>query len=331
MNFTRINRKNYEICAKFIYEEKKDFFDYLFKKNAFEVIKKALLFSIPPFLMENSIICEENGEVLGVLLYAPKSAFRHRYEKWFKILGLKVLGTGVKLASVIGQILLNFSVDDVYLISLSGKDVAIEYELLYKFIKLHDYSRILTDVTEQLFEKYRNMNFFEEKRVTNRLMRLTKKAKPRYLSGVGWDTHKIIKERKLVLGGVEIDSTFGLKGHSDGDVVIHSIIDSLLGVSLKKDIGVLFPESKVPEGISSVYMLQEVVKAINRKGYFPENIDCVVITDFRLGSFRDEITKSLEKLVKCPVSLKFKTGNGVYPEKNLNAITAICVSNIISI
>ncbi|APT71802.1 2-C-methyl-D-erythritol 2,4-cyclodiphosphate synthase [Thermosipho sp. 1063] len=331
MNFVKINKENYEECAKFIYNEKKDYFDYLFKMNAFEIIKKALLFSIPPFLMQNSLVCEENGEVLGVLLYAPKDAFRHRYEKWVKILGLKVLGTGMKLASVIGQILLNFTVDDVYIISLSGKDISIEYELLYNFINSHDYSRILVDVTENLLNKYKTMNFLEEKKINNRLIRMTKKSKMKHCSGLGWDTHPIVKGRQLILGGIKIDAGFGLNGHSDGDVIVHSIIDSLLGVSLKKDIGVLFPETTVPEGISSVYMLEKVLNAINQKGYFPENIDCVVITDFKLGSYRDKISKNLEKLVRCPVSLKFKTGNGVYPERNLNAITAICVSNIISI
>ncbi|MDK2838976.1 MAG: 2-C-methyl-D-erythritol 2,4-cyclodiphosphate synthase [Thermosipho sp. (in: thermotogales)] len=332
MKFTTINEDNYIDCAKFIYEEKKEYFDYLFKKDAFEIIKKAILFNIPPFLMENSLVIKsDEGKILGVLLYASKSAFRHRYEKWIKILGFKVLGTGVKLASIIGQILLNFSVDDVYIISLSAQDFYLEYELLYRFVISHDYKRILTDVTEGLIEKYKRMGFVVEKGLDNKIFRMYKKSKLNIASGIGWDTHPIKKDRKLILGGVEIESDIGLDGHSDADVLIHSIVDSFVGVSLKKDIGELFPEKDVPKGISSVFILENVLKSMKENGFFPKSVDCVLITDFRLGKYRAEISKNLEKIINCPVSIKFKTGNNVYPETNLKAMTAMCVSNIISI
>ena len=248
-----------------------------------------------------------------------------------KILGLKSISTGIKLASVIGQILINFTVDDVYIISLSGKDFYIEYELLYRFIRSNDYNNILTDITDSIKEKYKKLGFVGDKELDRRITRMHKKLKINVVNGIGWDTHPIKEGRKLILGGVEINSNIGLDGHSDADVLIHSIIDSLIGVSLKKDIGALFPEEKVPKNISSVYMLENVLIKMKERGFFPESVDCVLITDFKLGKFREQISKNLERIINCPVSIKFKTGNGIYPETNLKAITAICSSNIISV
>lgn len=331
MRITTINEKNYKECVKLIYLEKKDYFDFLFK-NPEKILEKAISKSIPPFLPENSIVFEDdNGKVLGVLLFAPKSAFRHGYEKWFKILGLKVFGTGLKLSSIIGQILINFSLDDVYIISISGKSLDIEYELLYRFIISHDHSKIIADVPKTILKKYETFGFSESQIFNDKIVRMHKKMSYKTVSGIGWDTHAIEEGGRLILGGIEIPYNFGLRGHSDADVVIHSIIDSLLGVSLKVDIGKVFPESVVPKGISSVDMLKESLRMIKEKGYFPTNVDCVVITKHKLGQFREKISENLSNILNCEVSLKFKTGNDVYPESKGVGITSICVSNLIVI
>ncbi|SHH30249.1 2-C-methyl-D-erythritol 2,4-cyclodiphosphate synthase [Thermosipho atlanticus DSM 15807] len=331
MRITKINEKNYKECVTLIYREKKEYFDFLFK-NPIKIIEKAVSRSIPPFLPENSIVFEDNkGNVLGVLLFAPKSAFRHGYEKWFKVLGFKVFGTGLKLSSIIGQILINFTVDDVYMISVSGKSLDVEYELLYHFITSHEFSRIIADVPKSILEKYRIFGFVESQVFNDRIVRMHKKMSYKTASGIGWDTHPLVKDRKLVLGGIEIPYDFGLKGHSDADVLVHSIIDSLIGVSLKMDIGKVFPEDKVPEGMSSMKMLEEVLRMIKSKGYFPTSIDCVIISKYKLGQFREDIANNLSDTLSCPVSLKFKTGNEVYPESKGLGITSICVSNLIVI
>ncbi|MBO8160937.1 MAG: 2-C-methyl-D-erythritol 2,4-cyclodiphosphate synthase [Thermosipho sp. (in: Bacteria)] len=331
MKITKINENNYKECARLIYLEKKDYFDFIFK-NPLDIIEKAILKSIPPFLPENSIVFEdENNNVLGVLLFAPKRAFRHGYEKWFKILGLKVFGTGIKLSSIIGQILINFTLEDVYIISISGRSLDIEYELLYRFITSYDYNRIITDVPMTILEKYKTFGFIEVQSMNDKLVRMSKNMAYETVSGIGWDTHSIVEGEKLVLGGIEIPYAFGLKGHSDADVLVHAIIDSLLGVSLKKDIGYVFPENKVPEGISSIYLLKEALKKIKVKGYFPTNIDCIIITKHKLGEYREKMSENLSKILNCPVSLKFKTGNDVYPESKGEGITAMCVSNLIVI
>jgi 2-C-methyl-D-erythritol 2,4-cyclodiphosphate synthase len=331
LKITTINERNYKDCVDLIYFEKKEYFDFLFK-NPRKVLEKAISKSIPPFLPENSIVFErDNGEILGVLLFAPKSAFRHGYEKWFKILGLKVFGTGLKLSSIIGQILINFSLEDVYIISISGKSLDIEYELLYRFITSYDFSRIITDIPKNIIEKYEILGFTKSQTFNERIVRMYKKMEYKTISGIGWDTHPIEENGKLILGGIEIPYDFGLKGHSDADVIVHSIIDSLLGVSLKVDIGKLFPENGVPKGISSMDMLKESLKMIKERGYFPTNIDCVVISKYRLGQYREQISENLSKVLNCDVSLKFKTGNEVYPESSGIGITSLCVSNLIVI
>jgi len=331
VKITKINEKNYKDCVNLIYLEKKEYFDFLFK-NPKKILEKAISKSIPPFLPENSIVLEsDNGEPLGVLLFAPKSVFRHGYEKWFKILGFKVFGTGLKLSSIIGQILINFTLEDVYLISNSGKSLDVEYELLYRFITSYDYSRIITDVPKNVLDKYETLGFIKSQVFNERIVRMHKKMTYKTISGIGWDTHAIEENGKLILGGVEIPYDFGLKGHSDADVIVHSIIDSLLGVSLKVDIGKVFPENVVPKGISSIEMLKESLKMIKEKGYFPTNVDCVVISKYRLGQYREKISENLSKVLNCDVSLKFKTGNDVYPESSGIGITSTCVSNLIVI
>ncbi|QTA37113.1 2-C-methyl-D-erythritol 2,4-cyclodiphosphate synthase [Thermosipho ferrireducens] len=331
MRITKINKNNIKMCAELIYKEKKNYYDYLFKNASF-VLEKALSLNIPPFLSENSIVLEnEDGEVLGILLYATKEAFRHRYERWFRILGLKVLGTGIKLASVIGQILIDFSTDDVYIISLVGKTPDITAELLYILIRQFEFSRIITDILEEEVEKYKNLGFILSGKPNKIMTRMFRTTRYRTISGIGWDTHPTTKNKKLFLGGVQIPADFGLEGHSDADVIIHSIIDSIVGVSLQKDIGELFPKSVTPKGFSSKKMLLDVLRLVKEKGFFPINVDCVIISGFMLGKFRTQISESLTSILKCPVSLKFKTGNNIYPESEGKCITAFCVTDMISI
>ena len=86
--------------------------------------------------------------------------------------------------------------------------------------------------------------------------------------GTGWDIHRLTEGRDLVLGGVKIDSPKGCLGHSDGDALIHAVIDSLLGACSLSDIGTLFPDTDPKyKGISSALLLENVVSLIREKGY----------------------------------------------------------------
>ena len=96
--------------------------------------------------------------------------------------------------------------------------------------------------------------------------------------GHGYDVHKLVEGRKLILAGVEIPCEKGLLGHSDADVLTHALMDALLGACALGDIGYLFPDSDPSfKGADSLKLLDEVVQLLRKKGFSPENIDVTVI------------------------------------------------------
>ena len=96
--------------------------------------------------------------------------------------------------------------------------------------------------------------------------------------GMGYDVHKLVENRKLIIGGVEISFEKGLLGHSDADVLLHAIMDSLLGACALGDIGRHFPDTDPKyKGISSIKLLEETGKLILEKGYSVNNIDATII------------------------------------------------------
>lgn len=96
--------------------------------------------------------------------------------------------------------------------------------------------------------------------------------------GLGYDVHKLVSDRKLILGGVEIPYEYGLLGYSDADVLLHAIMDSLLGASALGDIGKHFSDTDPKyKGISSIALLKEVGKLLYENGYKISNIDSTII------------------------------------------------------
>lgn len=96
--------------------------------------------------------------------------------------------------------------------------------------------------------------------------------------GLGYDVHKLVSERKLIMGGVEITHDKGLLGHSDADVLLHAICDSLLGAAALGDIGKHFPDTDPKfKGISSLLLLKHVGLLLKEKNYFIGNIDATII------------------------------------------------------
>lgn len=113
--------------------------------------------------------------------------------------------------------------------------------------------------------------------------------------GHGYDVHKLVEGRKLILGGVEIPHTVGLLGHSDADVLLHAIMDSLLGASALGDIGKLFPDTDERyKGADSLALLREVVRVLGEKGYKIVNIDSTVIA--QSPKLKDYIVKMRENI-----------------------------------
>ena len=95
--------------------------------------------------------------------------------------------------------------------------------------------------------------------------------------GSGYDVHKLVEGRKLIIGGVDIPHTMGLLGHSDADVLLHSISDALLGAAAMGDIGCLFPDNDEKyKGADSLELLCEVVRVIGAQGWHIVNIDSTV-------------------------------------------------------
>lgn len=96
--------------------------------------------------------------------------------------------------------------------------------------------------------------------------------------GIGYDVHRLAKERKLILGGVEIAHPLGLDGHSDADVLLHAIMDALLGAAALGDIGRHFPDTdEAYRGISSMKLLAHVGELLHKQGYVIGNIDATII------------------------------------------------------
>ena len=137
-----------------------------------------------------------------------------------------------------------------------------------------------------------------------------KETKTNY--GIGFDIHRLIIGKKLFLGGVKVPFHSGLKGHSDGDVILHAIIDALLGAIKKKDIGTFFPDTKNKfKNIRSPNMLKPVLEILNKNNFFINNIDINLICEKpKVSKYRSKIIESLSNLLsihKDLINLKGKT------------------------
>jgi len=134
--------------------------------------------------------------------------------------------------------------------------------------------------------------------------------------GFGYDCHRLVSGRKLVLGGVEIPHPRGLAGHSDADVVCHAVIDAMLGAGAAGDIGQLFPDDDPQwKGASSIELLSETASMLRTKGLTVGNVDIVVIAEEpKLSPFSKEITRRLAAALHVgqdQVSIKAKTAEGL--------------------
>ncbi|WP_456298129.1 2-C-methyl-D-erythritol 2,4-cyclodiphosphate synthase [Aminipila terrae] len=152
--------------------------------------------------------------------------------------------------------------------------------------------------------------------------------------GTGYDVHRLEKNRKLILGGVEIPFESGLSGHSDADVLVHAIMDALLGAAALGDIGRHFPDADEKyEGISSMKLLEHVSWLLERNGYGIGNIDATIIAQApRLAPFIDEMKINIAETLKIShnkVNVKATTTEklGFTGRKEGIASEAVCILN----
>ncbi|MBR6627059.1 MAG: 2-C-methyl-D-erythritol 2,4-cyclodiphosphate synthase [Lachnospiraceae bacterium] len=134
--------------------------------------------------------------------------------------------------------------------------------------------------------------------------------------GMGYDVHRLTKDRDLIIGGVNIPYEKGLLGHSDADVLLHAISDALLGAAALGDIGKHFPDSDPAyKGISSLLLLEKVGTLIEEKGYLVENIDATIIAQApkmrpHIDTMRENIAKALQLSVE-QINVKATTEEGL--------------------
>ena len=152
--------------------------------------------------------------------------------------------------------------------------------------------------------------------------------------GNGYDVHRLVENRKLILGGVEIPYEKGLLGHSDADVLLHAVMDALLGAAALGDIGKHFPDNDPAyEGADSMKLLEEVGKLLQEKAYFIENIDATVIAQKPklrpyIAQMEENIAKTLG-IVKEQINIKATTEEGLGFTGTEEGISsqAICMLN----
>ena len=122
--------------------------------------------------------------------------------------------------------------------------------------------------------------------------------------GQGFDVHKFVKDKPLKIGGVLIDYDYGLEGHSDADVLIHSIIDALLGASSLGDIGKHFPDTEEKfKDINSRELLKEVIQKLKSNNYFVGNIDATIICEHpKMQSYIHQMKENISDDCMCDIN-----------------------------
>jgi 2-C-methyl-D-erythritol 2,4-cyclodiphosphate synthase len=149
--------------------------------------------------------------------------------------------------------------------------------------------------------------------------------------GIGYDIHRLVEGRKLMLGGVDVPFEKGLLGHSDSDVLTHAICDALLGAAALGDIGTHFPDSDPRwAGVSSLEFLARVVELVSQKGYRIGNVDATVMAERpKLMPYVQAMCENLGRVLKIDsdqINIKAKTNEGMESVGRGEAIAAQAVA-----
>jgi 2-C-methyl-D-erythritol 2,4-cyclodiphosphate synthase len=139
-----------------------------------------------------------------------------------------------------------------------------------------------------------------------------------FRTGLGWDNHRTLEGRPMIIGGIRIESSFGLDGHSDADILLHAVTDALLGALGLGDIGMHFPDTDPRwKGASSDRFLEHAAGLVREAGWEIGNVDTTVILERpKLKEYRGPIRSSLAAILRVredQVSVKFKTSEKVGP------------------
>ena len=200
-------------------------------------------------------------------------------------------------------ILLNHSRDDFFYTqtpqSFNFKEI-LNLHKRRKYLYKDDDLSLLQSLKKVKFVDGEKSNF----KITNNgdLLMLKNFMNTKTKTGIGFDIHRLAQKRKLYLGGLRIKSKLGTLGHSDGDPVLHAIIDSILGACAMGDIGNMFSDKKKAfKNIRSTILLKRVLNKIKLKGYIIKNIDINIITQTpKINKYRRKIIENISKL--CEIS-----------------------------
>ncbi len=154
------------------------------------------------------------------------------------------------------------------------------------------------------------------------------------LIGLGYDIHKLEEGRALVLGGVEIPHSKGLSGHSDADVVTHSVCDAILGAMGEKDIGEHFPDTDAKyKNILSLKLLKKVLEMMKKENLAINNLDITIVAqEPRVSPFRDEIKEKINSIIKIPldnINIKATSPEGLGALGSGEGIACISIVSLI--
>jgi 2-C-methyl-D-erythritol 4-phosphate cytidylyltransferase/2-C-methyl-D-erythritol 2,4-cyclodiphosphate synthase len=205
-----------------------------------------------------------------------------------------------------------FKFNDLYKLSINQK------------IKVQDEATLF-------IENNLKVKFIKGENLNNKITYKEDVSETKKYYGIGFDIHRLVKNKKLYLGGIKIPFHSGLKGHSDGDVIIHSIIDGLLGAMRKKDIGTFFPDNKSKfKDIRSPKLLKPIINILNKNNFYINNLDINLICEQpKMSKYRDKILESLSHLLnldKKLINLKGKTVEklGLIGKEKAIACEVIC-------
>ena len=186
---------------------------------------------------------------------------------------------------------------------------AFSFNELYN-LAIKEKSNVNDEATLFLNQDYK-IKFIAGENSNNKITYLDDVKSSKTFHGLGFDIHRLIKNKKLFLGGAKIPFHSGLKGHSDGDVILHAITDAILGALRRKDIGTYFPNTKKYKNIRSPKILKPIIKNLYKSNFSINNLDINLICEQpKVSRYRNKIINSISKLTnlnKDLINLKGKT------------------------
>jgi len=186
---------------------------------------------------------------------------------------------------------------------------AFKFKELYK-LACKEKNKVADEATLFLNQNYK-VKFISGENQNSKITYLNDTKTSKTYFGIGFDLHRLSKNKKLYLGGVKIPFHSGLEGHSDGDVILHAIIDAILGATRKKDIGTYFPSTKKFKNIRSPKMLTPIIDNLKKSNFLINNLDINLICEQpKISKYRNKIINSISNLMnlnKDLINIKGKT------------------------